>query len=289
MTEAVTQLQKGLDLLTSMPDNASRQQQELDLRTALGPALIATRGWASQLAGETYARARLLAEQLDRSDYLFPLLHGQCAFHIVRSEQKLALSLAQQMEEIGKARNDAAILLVERMLRGSICFHSGDFVTSRVVFEQCYAMNNPATRAACATVMPDDPQVHILGVLALSLAYLGHIDAARSRAGEALSEASQLGHVYSLAHASIHACWIECAVGSPQDLRRYAEQAVSLSNDHGFPYYLAWGLIYRGWSMASLGESEEGRALITRGVSMLRAAGSVVNTAFALTLAPKYQ
>jgi predicted ATPase len=170
MTEAVAQLQKGLDLLASMPDTASRQQQELDLRTALGPALIATRGWASQLAGEAYARARLLAEQLDRSDYLFPLLHGQCAFHIVRSEQKLALSLAQQMEEIGKARNDAAILLVERMLRGSIGFHSGDFVTSRVVFEQCYAINNPATRAACAIVMPDDPQVHILGVLALSLA-----------------------------------------------------------------------------------------------------------------------
>ena len=31
MTEAVAQLQKGLDLLTSMPDNSARQQQELDL------------------------------------------------------------------------------------------------------------------------------------------------------------------------------------------------------------------------------------------------------------------
>jgi hypothetical protein len=52
--------------------------------------------------GETYARAHLLAEQLDRPDYLFPLLFGQVVFHHLRGEHKLALSLAQQMEEIGR-------------------------------------------------------------------------------------------------------------------------------------------------------------------------------------------
>ena len=46
MTEAVAQLQKGLDLLQSMPDNSARQERELDLRITLGQALIATKGWA---------------------------------------------------------------------------------------------------------------------------------------------------------------------------------------------------------------------------------------------------
>jgi hypothetical protein len=36
MTEAFAQLQKGLDLLKSMLDNSARQQQEFDLRIALG-------------------------------------------------------------------------------------------------------------------------------------------------------------------------------------------------------------------------------------------------------------
>ena len=44
MTEAVAQSQKGLDLLTSMPDSSARQQQELDLRITLGQALAATKG-----------------------------------------------------------------------------------------------------------------------------------------------------------------------------------------------------------------------------------------------------
>ena len=122
MTEAVAQLQKGLDLLKSMSDNSARQQQELDLRITLGQALIATKSWASPLVGETYARAHLLAEQLDRPDYLFPLLLGQITFHLLRCEHKLALSLAQQMEEIGQTRGDAAMVYWGRTPHGWLRF-----------------------------------------------------------------------------------------------------------------------------------------------------------------------
>jgi predicted ATPase len=129
-----------------------------------------------------------------------------------------------------------------------------------------------------------DPHIVILVQLAVSLGYLGYVDAARSRAREALSEASRLGHVYSLAWASVFASWLECAVGSPYDIRRHAEQTVSLASEHGFSFHLAWGLIYSGWSMSALGESEEGYASIARGLSVHRATGSVTYTAFALTL-----
>jgi tetratricopeptide (TPR) repeat protein len=288
MKEALAQVQKGLDLLSSMPDNSARQQQELDLRITLWQALIATKGWASPLVGETYARARLLAEQLNRSDYLFSLLGGQFAFHLARSEQKLALALARQMEEIGEARNDAAVLLIPRMFRGAICFNSGEFVTARVVLEQCYVMNNPtvraATRAVFATVAPEDLHVAILTWLAVSLGHLGYVDAARSRAREALSEAGRLGHVYNLAHASVFASRLECAVGSPNDIRRHAEQTMSLASEQGFSFHLAWGLIYRGWSMSALGETDEGYASIAKGLSMHRATGSVAYSVLALTL-----
>src|SRR5215472_9135671 len=184
MTEAVVQLQKGLDLLTSMPDNAARQQQELDLRITLGPALQSTKGWGAPLVGETYARARLLAEQLDRSDYLFPLLFGHCAFHYLRGEHKLALPLAEQMEKTGQARGDATCVLIGRGLRGIICSIAGEFVAARTVWAQCYAMNDPtnraAHRAACAAVTSEDPHVVILTFTAVNLAYLGYVDQARS-------------------------------------------------------------------------------------------------------------
>jgi hypothetical protein len=65
MMEAVAQFQKGLNLLATMPDSAWRQQQELDLQIAIGPALIATKGYAANDVGETIGRARTVAGQLD--------------------------------------------------------------------------------------------------------------------------------------------------------------------------------------------------------------------------------
>ena len=77
MTEAVAQLRKGLNVLAGLPDGPSRQQQELDLQTALGSALSATKGWGTADVGEALAQARALAEQLDRPEHLVPLMVSQ--------------------------------------------------------------------------------------------------------------------------------------------------------------------------------------------------------------------
>jgi hypothetical protein len=135
-------------------------------------------------------------------------------FHHLRGEHKQALSLAQQMEEIGQTRGDAALVHVGHTLHGMIRCVMGEFVAARTILAQNYGMTDSAARAAiraaCATVVPEDPHVGVLVYLAASLGYLGYVDAARYRAREVLSEASQLGHAYSLAQASLFACWIEC-------------------------------------------------------------------------------
>ena len=128
MTEAVAQLQNGLDLLANLPENPWRAQQELDLLIARGRALMATRGHAAPAVAETIVRARALAEQLDRRDYLVPLLYFQRVFHTARAEHKLALSLAEQMEKLGEAQNDEATLLLGRSLHGHSCWYLGEFL-----------------------------------------------------------------------------------------------------------------------------------------------------------------
>jgi hypothetical protein len=98
MVEAVAQLEKGLELLATMPSSRGHQQQELDLRLALGAALAATRGYSSPQVGEAFTRASELAEQVDEPGRLLPILYGQFGYHLVRSEHRLALPFAQRME-----------------------------------------------------------------------------------------------------------------------------------------------------------------------------------------------
>jgi hypothetical protein len=104
MTEAIAQLQKGLGALADVPDGPWRRQQELDLQIALRPALAATKGYSAVDVGKTLARARTLAEQIDRPEYLVPLLYGQWAFHLVRYRAQAG---AITCRPDGKARRSA--------------------------------------------------------------------------------------------------------------------------------------------------------------------------------------
>jgi predicted ATPase len=284
MTEAVSQLQKGLHLLISLPDVLSRQQQELDLLIALGRALIATKGYSAPDVGETLARARELAEELDRPDYLVSLLSGQFVFHLVRAEHRLALSHAEQVEKIGEARNDVAVLLLGHQYHGVACFFLGEFVAARALFDRCHGLSDPVHRSVHAALAPEDSFALVLAYLAQDLSVLGCIDQARARINEALSEARQLQHAHTLTQVLTRACGVEWVANSPHQVQQRAADALTLSVEHSFPHWLGWGMIYSGWSLTTLGQAQEGVTLLTKGLSVHRAAGSLLSTPPALMM-----
>jgi class 3 adenylate cyclase/tetratricopeptide (TPR) repeat protein len=276
--EGSAQLQKGLDVLAALPDGPWRRQQELDLQIALRPALALTKGYAAPEVGKTIARARELAEQIDRPEHLVSLLRAQWAYHLIRSEPKQALSIAEQMEKIGAAQNDVAARLQGRRAKGVTCFYLGEFVAARSLLEQCHGLGDPAHRAGAGIT---DPYATMLAHLAFTLAYLGYIDQARSRLNEAMSEARRLRHAQTLADVLIQAIgvgWVTC---SP-DVQLYAEKLLALSTEQGFPLSLSWALAGRGWSLTTLGQAEEGLTLLTRALASLRETGSVVATQYLL-------
>jgi predicted ATPase len=98
VAEAITQLRKGLELLTSLPDGASRQRQELHLQIALGRSLLVSRGYTPAV-GETYARARALCEQLGRPPEIMPVLHGQFVYYLTKGPLRLAQEIAADLPQ----------------------------------------------------------------------------------------------------------------------------------------------------------------------------------------------
>jgi hypothetical protein len=102
MAEAIAQLAKGLELLTGLPDSASRQRHELELQIALGRALIVAHGYAAQVVGETYARARALCERLDQPPEIVPVMYGQWVYHLLRGPLPLARALATDLLQRGE-------------------------------------------------------------------------------------------------------------------------------------------------------------------------------------------
>jgi class 3 adenylate cyclase len=282
MTEAAAQLRKGLDLLAGVPDGQSRQQQELGLRLALGPALIKTRGYSSAEMGENLALARGLAEQIDRADYLVLLLYGEFYYHMVRSEHRLALSFAARMEQIGDARDDAAALLLGRRSCGIVQCLLGEFAAAHALFEQCRGLRQPAVRRASSELTGEDDYCVVLAWLGATLAYLGYLDQARSRSDEAVLEARGLQHTHTLALCLFYRCWVAWVANLPHENRQYAEAVLDVAGEHGYPLWAALGTFHKHWSSAVLGEASDGVTLLTQGLSLIAATGTVTTKAFYL-------
>jgi tetratricopeptide (TPR) repeat protein len=277
MTEAVAQLQKGLARLAGLPDDPWRRQDELDLQIALGPALAGTMSYPAM--GETLARARALAEQLDRPEYLVPVLYGQWQYHLVRAEYKPALSVPEQLEKTGETQNDITTQLMAYHAIGLVRLCRGELVAARAVMERCRHLADPIRRTV-SVGMNEDPYVATLANLAVTLTHLGYLDQARLQMRGALSEARRLNHSLTLTIVLAFANGVDLTIRSPE--RKHAQELLDISKEHGFSHYLSLALIQRGSSLIELGQAQEGLTMMIRGLAEYRSTGALMYVTFSL-------
>jgi predicted ATPase len=273
MTEAVAQLRKGLDLLSSIPDGTARQEQELDLQIALGHALMAAKGLAAPEPGEAFARARQLCEKLDQPPQLLPILIGQCVYRAVRGELEQAEGHAQEWRHLGEARSDVTWKCFGSFVSGVTCFYLGKFIDGRVHLENGLSHWDPTFRASWAT--PEDAYVMALIFLSKTLLCLGYVDQARLRRDEALAEARRLSP-YNLVFVLCHAWygdWASEGMESAPTMLPSAEEVLAISAEQGFQMWSPVGNIMRGWCLGAAGQAAEGIQLLLKGIADVSGTG----------------
>lgn len=283
MVEAVAQLRKGLDILTGLSDGAPRREQELDLQIALGHALETTKGLAEVETGEVYARARELCEQLKRPEQLGLVLYGQYLFRIVRGELEQAEHHAGELRHLREAGDDAMWRCFGSQIGGNICFYLGKFSDVRVYHESAFSLWDSTYRAFAPTA--EDPYVGAMIHFFRTLLCLGHLDLARSRRDEALTESQRLSpfmRTFALRQAW-YGDWALDGIQSANTMLASANEIVAVSNEHGFRDSLAIGNIMRGWCLAGLGQAAEGIPQLLQGVTVCRAGGRKLMIPFFLT------
>src|SRR6266851_5619456 len=284
MAEAVAQLRRGLNLLTSLSDTAGRRRHELNLQIALGRALIATKGQGARATGEAYARARQLCEQLERPAQLLPVLFGQWIHYLLRAELRLARRSAAELQQLGKAQDDTSLKFVACRWGGVTDLYLGEFTAARAELEHGLALFDPVQRPFYAALEAYDAHVAILRYLSRILVSLGYFDQARTRRDAALAEASKLGHTFTLAHSLFLACLDEWSVKSERALFRHAEELATLSAEHDFALFSAGGSLFRGWCIVALRQGQQGIVLLDEALAAWRATGSMLLVPFFLLL-----
>ncbi|MCK1636114.1 AAA family ATPase [Bradyrhizobium sp. 157] len=273
MTEALAQLQSGLDLLASLPE-ADRSRRELDLQVALGVALMATQGWAAPEAGRANARARDLCEQIGATAQLWPVLYGQWVFHGVRAEQNAAREVADEFLRRAQDHQEASATVVAHRISGTGAFWRGEVAAARTHLERTLALYDPERHQSLAFLYVQDPRVAALSALSWTWLVLGYPEQARARSREALDAAREIAHLNTLAYALLFACFFEQFRGAGREAKDRAEKLIELATEQNFPHFLAAATVIRGWALTQSGELETGLAQLRQGLPAWRATGA---------------
>ena len=284
MTEAISQLRKGLDLLSRLPDDDARRTEELKLQTALGHALVAAKGFSAAEPGEVYDRARQLCEELNRPPQLASVLHGQLVYRFVRADLDQAVFHAQEMLRLGETLSDVRWRHLGLYFSGVLCSVMGKFTEASAHCEEALSLWDPDFRTFA--VAPQDPYLVVRLYYYRALLCLGHVDKARHLRAEALTEArglSPFNVAYSLYLAWI-GDWAMHGVPKAEAMLRSANEALAISNEQGFALWLASGIAMRGWSLGMLGRAPEGIALLYDGIAKSQDTGCGIVVPFWLAV-----
>jgi predicted ATPase len=282
--EAIAHFSQGLALLQELPDTPDRVQRELRLQTSLGPALMATKGFAAPEVERAYARAHELCQQMGDTPQLFEVLRGLWRFYGVRAAFDTTQALGEQLLSLAQRSQDPALLLEAHLALGNGLFWCGDLVSAQAHLEQVIALYDPQRHRAHAFRYGLDPGVVGLSYAAQALWLSGYPDQALKRNAEALTLAHALPHPHTLAHAlGFAASFYQFRRETPA-VAEYVEAVMALSREQEFAQWSAWGAMLRGWVLVEQGQGVVGMTHMRQGLEAFDDIGAALGRPYWLAL-----
>src|SRR5262249_45684514 len=139
---------KGLEVLATLPDSPERLQQELDLQTTLGPALMVVKGYAAPEVQQAYGRARELCRQVAQTPQLFQVLCGFAYFYTLRSQCRTSREVGEQLLSLAQRAQDPILLLQAHHVLAGAFLHLGESSAAHAHLQQGLALYDPQQHRA---------------------------------------------------------------------------------------------------------------------------------------------
>jgi predicted ATPase/class 3 adenylate cyclase len=259
--EAIAHLTKGLELIKGLPDTPEQSGQELGLHLALGPALMATKGWPAPEVGQAYRRAQELCRQVGKPAQVFTVTWGLWLHYQQRGQLETAQGLADEVLALAEGQADPAFRLQAHHAAWTTQYRLGEFSACGDHTERGIALYDIDKHRSHAFLYGGhDPGVCSRVHAGMSLWSLGYPDKALEAGDDAVALAKELGHPFSLTLAQFYLALIHQFRQEADLAQERAEATIALCAEQGFAQISAQGAVMRGWAVAARGHTEEGIA-----------------------------
>ena len=238
---------------------ASRDRREFALQTSLGPALMATKGWAAPETERAYLRAERLAETGATPEQQFALLVGLFGLLYVGGNLSGARERQKPIWDFVDRHPDPVFVLEAIHHDWSVALSAGELETSQRHVERGLELFESKLRSAAVPLYTAHHPAVCGYAWDAQLSWLrGRPDAARRCAERAVSLANELGDVMSAAFALYEKALVHRMMLEPKLALEIAGAAINTAEDVGFLYVLRHARVVKGWALTELGRAEEG-------------------------------
>jgi len=266
--EAAAHLRRALDLIETWPRSDARDQQELELLSMLGTALVATDGYAAQPTVDAYERARKLIRATGDWSRQDAVLSGLFVAYYNRADFEQGLDVGREFLKWAEGSGDPRALCIgHRMITAS---HNarGDAAAALRHGEAAVQHYDAEQHAPLAW-----RYVHDIGVAAMchcgvALWHSGELRRAADLMADMMAHAARLNHRNTMGYALFYAGIAALRAGDTAALSEHALKLQSLGRDHDLPHWLAWGLSFECPSLLAGGNASVALARIDEAITL---------------------
>lgn len=271
--EAANHHNQTLALLRQRPRGRTRDERELHCLEALAPTVNAMSGYSAPELEDIFHQVIAIADRLGNTEALLNGMVGLWASYYVQGRTLQAHELAERMLTLLTPHN-AQFGQVHFSVGGSLQ-HLGRPRSSVEHFDT-------TLRSVGSDVLTVGTRasVHARAWSAHSAWMLGHPDDAARRCADAIADARESGHPYSLAVALAFAGITAQLLDDRERLDPVVVELRELCARYDFAYYSEWGLVLDGWMTGGA----TGIARIRTGIDNLKAQNAFARMPYWLSL-----
>lgn len=283
--EAVHHYTKGIEALNSLPAQSTvNLKKELELQVALGPPLVAARGYASDELEAAFTRALEIGEQLDEGITDFRVLWGLSSFYLLRGQMEKSKTLQLECIALAEKEDNENWLEVASSWLGTVLFYCNELDDAADWLGRVNNYYRARSAKALGFQFGLDPAV-LARVHLVWLHWLrGETEQAHALDEETLIFARDLDHPLSHVHALNFSVVLQAFQGNFQEAMDRADEVLKVSGEFEFPHYLAYAQVMRGYALAKSGSADKGIDEMVKGLAARRQTGAELVRPMFLTM-----
>jgi len=236
--EAIAHFGRGIEILNTLPESASRDQQELGLKLASINPLWASRGFGSPETERAAASALELSRRSGKDTRAhFWALIGMVHLCVVRGDLPAARELGEEMLGVAERLEDPEALTYARFLFGNTLFWFGELATARSHLERAIDLYDPGRGREAAFRLGFNCGSNSYNFLGRVLWHLGYPDQALRCSRQAVAIADEISHPFSQAISLSWTAALHQLRGEVERTREVAEADLALTTEQIIPFF----------------------------------------------------